>query len=187
MFISIGKIVNTHGIRGEVRVVVFSDDPCRFESEERVWAVSPLLAEKSREKADRRQLTIETVCYHKGLTMLTFEEVPDLTAAEKLKGWFLQVEEEDLPPLPEGRFYIYQLIGLEVWEGDRYYGKIKEVMQPGSNDVYVVGAPEAPSAAEEKPVADLLVPALKTVIKRVDLAAGRLEVELPPGLYELYR
>ena len=114
--------------------------------------------------------------------MLTFAEIPDLTAAEKLKGWFLQVEEEELPPLPEGRYYIYQLIGLAVWEGETCYGRIKEVMQPGSNDVYVVGADEGVKAEN-----DLLIPALKTVIKKVDLKAGRMEVELPPGLYELYR
>ncbi|MEA4892081.1 MAG: ribosome maturation factor RimM [Peptococcaceae bacterium] len=186
MFITIGKIVNTHGIRGELRVQVFSDDPCRFESEKEIWAVSPLWAERSQEKAHRQQLTIETVRYHKGLTMLTFEEIPDLTAAEKLKGWSLQVEEADLPPLPEGRYYIYQLVGLEVWEGQVYYGKITEVLQPGSNDIYVVGPPEA-QAKGEKPAGDLLVPALKTVVKKVDLPAGRMEVELPAGLLELYR
>ena len=67
-----------------------------------------------------------------------------------------------------------------------YYGKITEVLQPGSNDIYVVGPPEA-KAKGEKPAGDLLVPALKTVVKKVDLPAGRMEVELPAGLLELYR
>jgi len=87
------------------------------------------------------------------------------------------VPEDDLPPLPDGRYYIYQLEGLTVWEKEICYGKLTEVMQPGSNDVYVVSDGKR----------EILVPALKTVIKSVDLDSNRMEVELPAGLLDIYQ
>ncbi len=171
MYISIGKIVNTHGIKGEVKVKVFSDSLERFEGVEQVYASPDEAGEKG------QLLTITGIRYHKDMAMLTFEEAADLTQAEKLKNYYLQVPEKELPPLPEGRYYIYQLEGLSVWEKDVCYGKLTEVLQPGSNDVYVV----------KEGKREILIPALKTVIKSVDLEKGRMEVELPAGLLELYQ
>ena len=170
MYISIGQIVNTHGVRGEVKVKVFSDSIDRFEGVGHVYAASDENAE------DRRILTVTGLRYQKDMVLMSFDEIHDMTEAEKLKNSFLQVPESDLPPLPEGRYYIYQLEGLAVWEKDVCYGKLTEVMQPGSNDVYVV----------DNGTRELLIPALKTVIKSVDLEKGRMEVELPAGLLELY-
>jgi 16S rRNA processing protein RimM len=121
-------------------------------------------------------LTITGVRYHKGMALLTFAEVGDMAAAQRLRGCFLQVPAADLPPLPEGRYYIYQLVGLSVWEKDVCLGALTEVLQPGSNDVYIV----------REGSREILVPALKSVIKGVDLAARRMDVELPAGLLELY-
>ena len=170
LWISIGKIVNTHGIRGEVRVQVYSDSLDRFEG---LHEVCVAIGEGARE---RRTLAITGLRYHKGLVLLKFRGIEDLQQAEEVKGCYLQVPESELPPLPEGRFYIYQLEGLSVWEKDRCYGTLTEVLQPGSNDVYVV----------KEGKREILIPALKTVIKEVDLEKGRMEVELPDGLLELY-
>ena len=170
MFISIGQIVNTHGIKGEVKAKVFSDRIDRFEGMKQIYAASD---EKGK---DRRMLTITGLRYQKGMALLTFQEIETMAEAEKLKNGFLQVPESELQPLPEGKHYIYQLEGLAVWEKDVCYGKLAEVMQPGGNDVYVVCDGER----------EILIPALKTVIKSVDLEKGRMEVELPSGLLEIY-
>jgi len=180
--ITIGQIVNTHGVLGEVRVVAFSDNAERFENEDYLYAISPMVEEKKVSPNTPNhgpiKLTIETVRYHKGLAMLTFEEIPDLTAAEKIKGWYVQVPEESLPKLPDGTYYIFQLIGLDVYEEDKYLGKITDVMQPGANDVYVVSLENEP---------DLLIPVTPEVRKSVDLENKIIKVVLPKGLYELYR
>lgn len=174
MFITIGQIVNTHGNRGEVKVMPITDDPSRFEEIEQVYAVAAADEMKSEAKAPRRPLTIETVRYHKKMVLITFKEVADMNQAEAVKGYYLQLPESELKPLPEGRYYIYQLEGLKVYEGERCYGTLTEVLQPGSNDVYVVRDGQQ----------EILIPALKTVIKKVDLEAGRMEVVLPPGLLD---
>ena len=183
MYITIGKIVNTHGVRGEVRVKVFSDSLDRFENVKDLYA-SPEAKTGQGESANpagpgqdgQMTLTISGIRYHKDMVLLTFEGIPDLTAAEKLKNYVLQVPEADLPTLPDGRYYIYQLVGLSVWEKDVCYGRITDVLQPGSNDVYTVSDGKK----------EILIPALKTVVKSVDLGAGRMEVELPAGLLEIY-
>ena len=169
-FISIGQIVNTHGTKGEVKVKVFSDSIDRFESVKQVYLAPGGNPE------DRRLLTVTGLRYHKDTVLLTFREIGSMSQAEGLKNAFLQVPEEDLPPLPEGRYYIYQLEGLSVWEKDVCYGRLTEVLQPGSNDVYVV----------KDGSREILIPALKSVIREVDLEKGRMEVELPEGLLELY-
>jgi 16S rRNA processing protein RimM len=169
-YISIGRVVNTHGIKGEVKVKVFSDSLDRFEGVRMVYAASDENAD------DRKALMINGLRYQKDMVLMTFSEIYDMTEAEKLKNSFLQVPESELLPLPEGRYYIYQLEGIAVWEKDVCYGTLMEVMQPGSNDVYVVNDGKR----------DLLIPALKTVIVSVDLEKGRMEVELPAGLLEIY-
>ena len=169
-YITIGQIINTHGVKGEVKVKVFSDSLERFEGMKEIFAVV------SEGAQDRRRLTISGLRYQKDMVLMTFHEVQDLSEAERLKTCFLQTPERELPVLPKGRYYIYQLEGLAVWENQRCYGTLTEVLQPGSNDVYVVRDGKR----------ELLIPALKTVIKKVDLEQGRMEVELPAGLLELY-
>jgi len=172
MYITIGKIVNTHGIRGEVKVKVFSDSIERFENVDKLFATADEAPE-----AKRLEFGIANIRYHKDMVLLTFKEIIDLTAAQKLKDYFLQVPRSDLPDLPVGKYYIFQLIGLQVWEGNVCFGRITDVMQPGSNDVYAVSDGKL----------EILIPALKSVIKSVDLEKGRMDVELPAGLLEIYQ
>jgi len=173
MFLSIGQIVNTHGISGEVRVRVYSDHIERFEGMERIYVAA---AGAKADAPERRLLTITGLRYHKDMVLMRFGEISDMTQALQLKGAFLQTPEEELPLLPEGRYYIYQLEGLAVWENESCYGRLTEVLQPGGNDVYVVTDGER----------EILIPALKTVIKSVDVKQGRMEVELPAGLLDIY-
>ena len=171
MYISIGQIMNTHGVKGEMKVKVYSDSLDRFEGMAQIYISS------DEEGADRRTLTIDHIRYQKDMVLMKFAEINNMTDAEKMKGSFLQVPEMDLPALPDGRYYIYQLEGITVWENEICYGELTEVLQPGCNDVYVVRGNKR----------ELLIPALKTVIKSVDLEKRRMEVELPAGLLELYQ
>ena len=176
MFISIGRIVNTHGNKGEVKIKPLTDDLNRYSELEHVYLIRPDWEAKSQDPSDRQYVSLAHVRYHKDMVLITFNEVADMNQAEALKGYFVQLPEADLKPLPEGRYYIYQLIGLQVYEGQTCYGTLIEVLQPGSNDVYVV---QDAGTKEE-----ILVPALKDVIKKVDVVNGRMEVVLPLGLLD---
>lgn len=162
---NIGKIVNTQGIKGEVRVVPLTDFPERF------FGMKEILV------LQQGQLSAyhpEQVREHKNFILIKFAEVPDMNAAEQLKGALLQVPESELADLPEGYYYLHQLEGLEVRSVDgTSLGAIKEILAAGANDVWVV----RDSGGKE-----IMIPAVKPFIKSVDVAAGYVLVELPEGL-----
>jgi len=156
--ITIGKIVAPHGVRGEVRVLPLTDFPERFQSLHRVFL------------DDGRILRIAACRRHQKFILLRFEGYENLTVAEQLRGKLLQIERSEVVKLPEDHFYVFDIVGLAVFsETGELLGKVTDVIATGSNDVYVV----------EKPGKRLLlVPALKQVVKEVDLAAGRMTVKL---------
>jgi 16S rRNA processing protein RimM len=101
--------------------------------------------------------------------------VEDRTGAEALAGCLLEVPRAEAPPLPQGQYYIYQVIGLEVVSDDgQELGRIVEVLQPGANDVYVVHGAKG----------EILLPGIEHVVRQVDLAAGRMTVHVLPGLIQ---
>lgn len=163
--ILIGRVQGAHGVQGELKVQPLCDDPHRFSDLEEVILTK-----------GNRQMThaIDQVRYHKGSVLLVLADVEDRTAAELLKGYECHIPLALRRPLPPDRFYIEDLIGLDVYQGDEHLGQVKEILQPGANDVYVV------KRAEEV----IYVPALKEVVRQVDLAAGRMDVDLPKGLRE---
>ena len=111
--------------------------------------------------------------FQRGRLVAKLAGVDDREAALALRGAYLQVPIDEAVSLPEGRYYWHQIIGLSVETGEgRTLGTISDILETGSNDVYVV----------RRDGGELLVPALKTVIRRVDLSAGRMVVDLPPGL-----
>lgn len=163
-YIAIGKIVNTHGINGEVRVLPLTDFPERFSGMGRVLVATP---------TGQRELNIEHIRPHSKFVMIKFREVPDLSTAQALKGGLLQVTRDELVALPPGSYYIFDIVGLLVYTSSgEFLGKVTEVLQTGANDVYIV-------ETGAKPV---LVPAIKEVVKEIDLDARRIVVELPEGL-----
>ena len=92
---------------------------------------------------------------------------------EKFRDFTLKVREEDLTDLEDGEFYYHEIIGLEVYENDLLLGRIKEILQPGANDVWVV---------KRKGKRDLLLPYIPPVVLRIDIERGRVDVEIPEGL-----
>ena len=162
--IRVGKITTTHGHRGALKVVPYTDYPERFEELERVYLVDGDL---------KLDFTIKSVKYQKDNLILEIEEIADMDQAEKYKGKYLFIAEDQLRKLPEGRYYIFELIGLEVYEKEELLGKITDVIQTGSNDVYVVRRGQGKK--------DILIPALKQVVKDIDLEKKRMQVELLEG------
>lgn len=157
--VTIGKIVAPHGVRGDVRVIPLTDFPDRFSK------LKDVLLD------DGQILTVQQAKFHKQFVLLKFSGVDDMNAAEKLRGKKIQVRREDAAVLPEGNYYIFDIIGLKVYTADdEYLGTVTDVLQTGSNDVYVTERPE-----EDQP---LLIPALKKVVSNIDIKAGRMTVKL---------
>lgn len=164
-FITIGEVVNTQGHKGEVRVIPTTDFPERFKQTKEVNLLI---------KGTRKLYHIEQTYEHKKFIIVKFSEIPDMNGAETLKGALLQIPQEQLMPLPEGSYYIFQITGLPVFDvAGNLLGEVKEVLQTGANDVYVV------RGTDRK---EILIPALKHVIKKIDLTAGKITVDLPEGL-----
>jgi 16S rRNA processing protein RimM len=163
--VAVGRIVGVHGIRGELKVEPLTDFPERFAPGVELLLVSP-----TGEVRPAKVLTSRT---HKGRVLLQMKGVADRTAAEALRGGFFKVEEDDLAPLPEGRYYHFQLVGLEVFtESGERLGDVKEVVPTGGNLVLIV----------HDGVREVLLPFIDDVVREVDREAGRITVHLLEGL-----
>ncbi|VBB05644.1 rimm protein [Lucifera butyrica] len=157
-FIAIGKIVAPHGVRGDVRVIPLTDFPERFNGLKTVYL------------EDGTSLSVQDARFHKQFVLLRFRGLDTMNAVEGLRGKLIQVQRKDAVLLPEGHYYQFEIIGLKVYTvaGDKL-GTITDIIRTGSNDVYVV------EQADKRPV---LVPALKKVVKKIDIKAGQMMVEL---------
>jgi 16S rRNA processing protein RimM len=163
-FVAIGRIVQPHGVRGEVSVEVLTDFPERFDTIEVVYLGNASEAEARRVKTSR---------WHQDRVLLSFEGCEDRTAAEELRGLLVQIPAEEVMPLPEGEYYAHDLIGLDVLtvEGEAL-GRVTDILFTGANEVYVVVGPRG----------QILLPAITDVVERVDLSAGQIVVRLMDGL-----
>ena len=156
--ISIGKIVAPHGVRGDVRVIPLTDFPERFRKTKRVFCDGGLV------------LDIENVKYNKQFVLLKFCDVNSMDEAEKLRNKHISLPKEELVKLPKDHYYQFEIIGLNVFsDQDEYLGKVSEILQTGSNDVYVV---------RKEGCKDLLIPALKAVVISIDVPASKMTVRL---------
>ncbi|MBD5806649.1 ribosome maturation factor RimM [Limosilactobacillus walteri] len=165
-YYNVGKIVNTHGVRGEVRVLATTD----FINERFAPGTTLYLQEEKEPLA----LEIEKARQHKGFILVKFRGYDNINDVEKFRDHELMVSAEDQQPLEDGQYYYHQIIGLNVETMDgQQLGKIKEILSPGANDVWVVERPDKN---------DLLLPVIDDVIKDVDLAAKVVKVELMEGL-----
>ncbi|TXJ87645.1 ribosome maturation factor RimM [Enterococcus gallinarum] len=168
-FLNVGKIVNTHGIRGEVRVISQTDFP-----EERYRKGQRLTL--FRENKAPLELTVAGHRKHKNFDLLTFEGYPTINDVEPLRDGILKVSKDELSELIENEYYYHEIIGLTVIdEQARELGKIKEILSPGANDVWVV---------QRKGKKDALIPYIESVVKQIDLDKGEVHIEIPEGLLD---
>lgn len=166
-FVTIGVIINTHGHRGEVKIKPFTDFPERFYKMDNV---------KMFKDGKERLLSFATVREHNGIFIVGFKEIADMNQAMELKGGELKVKRDEVVQLPPDHFYVFDLIGLDVYTIDNeYLGKIDEVIETGANDVYVI---------KKEGSKDILIPALKKLVKEVNLETKKMVVELMEGLID---
>lgn len=165
-YLSVGKIVNTHGLNGELKIIPMTSDISRFDY---------LVFTSIEIDGKIKEFKVAGARYHKEFVLLKLKGIDNMTDAEVLKGHELLVDRENARSLDEDEYFIYDLIGLEVYEDDKLLGKLTEVLETGSNDVYVV----KPDDGKE-----ILIPALKSVILNVDSENKRMEVWLPEGLMD---
>jgi 16S rRNA processing protein RimM len=162
-FVAVGRITRAHGVKGEVAVLPLSQIESRFDPGSRLLA-----------GPEHRPLTVAAARAHRSRLLVTFDQIPDRTAAEAVAGSYLFVPAEAVPAAPEGQYWPHQLVGCRVETNrGRALGEIREVVHGAANDLWV---------ARTENGAETLIPALKDVVRSVDVEAGRVEVEEIPGL-----
>ena len=162
--LEVGQIVNTFGIKGEVKVTPFTDDINRFDDLKKVYVKT---------KKESKLYKVENVRYHKNMVLLKLEGINNPEDADLLRNTFLEIEREDAIPLKKGQYFIVDLIGLEVYTDEgKLLGKVDDIYNTGANDIYVV---------KDELGKQILLPGIKEVIKEVKLE-DRIIVHLIPGL-----
>jgi len=164
-YLELGQIVNVKGLKGEVKVNSFTDDNTKFERIQKVFI---------KQKSNLTGYEIEKVTYNKNQVIIKFKEIDTIEEAEKLRNSYIVVDREIFGELPEGVYYIADLIGLDVYtEANEYLGKVDDIFSTGSNDVYVV----KDELGKQK-----LLPGIDDVIKKIDLESSKIIVNLIEGL-----
>ncbi|MCB6203389.1 ribosome maturation factor RimM [Extibacter muris] len=161
----VGVITSTHGIQGEVKVFPTTDDPGRFKMLEHVI----LDTGKS-----TIQLEIEKVKFFKKFVILKFKGIDHINEVERYRRCDLLVERENAVPLEEGEYFIADMLGMEVQTEDGVpFGRLKDVIETGANDVYVITSPVH---------GRVLVPAIRECIRDIDIEQGMMTIHLMEGL-----
>lgn len=163
--LEIGQIVNTFGIKGIVKVKPFTDDIKRFDNLKTVYI------EKNN---TQKEYEIEEVKYHKDMVLIKFKGVDTVEQAELLRNAYLTISRDSVEKLEEGRYYIVDMLGLEVYTDEQVLlGTLDDIFNTGSNDIYVV---------KDKQGKQILLPAIQDVIKQIDMENRKMIVHLLPGL-----
>ena len=158
----IGKVIKAHGLRGHLKVLPYGETFSTLSAEEKITANLP--------DGSSLTLTVAEISPHQKTFLLISREIGTVEEAHRLVGAELCVPESRLPPTAPDEFYWYQLIGLEVvnTEGQKL-GTLEEIIETGSNDVYVV----------RRGREEILVPAIEEVVWDVDLQRRLMTVDLP--------
>lgn len=165
--VSIGVIRGAYGLRGEVRVAPLTDFPERFDKMEKVFVVGPGV---------KTLMNIEYTRTANQTVLLKFQGIDLREKAEGMRGRYLMIPEDEVYPLPEGGYYHFQLKGLTVYDQERgYLGVLQDILETGANDVYSIKSEE---------YGEILIPAIKEVVLRVDLEKKEMQVKLLPGLLD---
>lgn len=151
--IIIGKIGKARGLDGTLKIIPLTDFEGRFDNLTEI-------------EVGGKMFHVEKVQHIGGEIFIKFENIDSREVAKTLTNKFLTVPRADAAPLDDGEFYTFDIIGCEVFDGDKNFGKVENVLKTGSNDVFqVVGETE------------ILIPALKAVIKKIDVANKKILVD----------
>lgn len=167
---NVGKIVNTHGLMGEIRVISQTD----FADERFAPGNELFLFAKGSKKPEK--LIIKTHRKHKNFDLLTFEGIVGINNVERMRDGMLKVPESQLGDLEENEYYFHEIIGCEVYteEGD-LLGTISEILTPGANDVWVV---------QTKGQKDKLIPYIADVVQSVNIKDKKITISVMEGLFD---
>ena len=160
----VGEVIKAHGIRGEIKVHPLTDNPKRFKKLKEVILTRG---------EDKRYLKVLNAKVQQNEVYLTLEGVNTRDEAEALRGWSIRIDRSEVPPLLD-RWYYFELEGMKVYEKDKLLGTLVQVIETGANDVYLVKGDKG----------EICIPALKSVVKNVDVAGRRMDVILPAGLVD---
>ncbi len=162
-YVIIGQILAPSGIKGKIKVAVTTDFPQRFTPSSKVYI-------------NRQPMTIDTTEWHKGKPVIKLNAINSVEEAQKLRGQTIVIHHSQLQPLPEGQYYLFQIIGLEVWTTqEELLGVVTEIQTAESNDTYIVSGDRG----------EILIPAIADVIKSIDLNKRRMVIEPILGLLTL--
>jgi 16S rRNA processing protein RimM len=163
-FLTVGRILRPHGVRGGVLVEAKS---------ELIHDLSPGMDVLIGESRDA--VLLKSIRQHRGQFILYFEDVSDRDSVESLRGTELAISLQDSSPLPEGSYFHWQIVGMDV-ESDNgeFLGKIVKILETGANDVYIIS----------KEGSEFLIPAIEDVVLQVDLEKNLMIVHLLPGLVD---
>lgn len=165
-YLEAGRVVGTHGVHGELRLEPWCDGPAFLQQFDTLYW-----------QKDKQPVHVKSTRVHKNLLLLTLEGVATVEQADLLRGRVLCFRRADAAPLPAGRYYQQDLIGLRVCDADtgRLRGTLTAIFQTGANDVYEVRDGQGKT---------VLVPAIAAAVDRIDLAQGTLYLRKMEGLFD---
>ncbi len=152
--LTIGKVLKPRGLKGEIKIEIYSSDSARFSHLKKL-------------KIDSVEYNVERILPEGNVGYVTLEGIDGVEKAESLRNKFITANRNDLPPLPNGKFYIVDMIGLDVVAAGEIVGEVCDVLQYGSADVYVVKNGDV----------SLSFPAINGLVKEVDLQNGKMTLD----------
>ncbi|PBB05849.1 MULTISPECIES: ribosome maturation factor RimM [Salimicrobium] len=168
-YLNVGRIINTHGIKGEVKIKRITDFEERFREGNTLYWSSGGIGEVT-------ELTVESHRIHKGFDLLKFRGYPTINEVEPLKNGMLMIHKGDTTPLGAEEYYFHEIIGCHVYTtAGHYVGEVKEIMTPGANDVWVI---------DRKEEGDALIPYIEDVVVQVDVSKKSIIIEPMEGLLD---
>ena len=166
-YLEIGQIVNTFGIKGQVKIVPFTDDITRYDELKEIYV---------EKKNELKLFQIEQVNYKKNMVILKLKGIETVEEAEKLRNCYLKIDRKDAKELPKDTYFIVDLLGLDVYTDEgKLLGKVDDIYNAGSSDIYVI---------KDELGKQILLPAIKDVLKEVDLENQKIIVHLIKGLVD---
>lgn len=161
---NVGQIVNAVGIKGELKIYPLTDYKERFDELEFVYI-------------EGRRFDIERVRYNNELVILKLKSIDDRTTAEKYRTLYLKIDRENARKLPEGTYFIVDLIGCEVYSTEgSYIGTLTDVIQNTAQDLYEI---------KTKELKNILIPAVEEFVKEIDIEKKMIKIQLIEGLMDL--
>jgi len=166
-WVPVGKISRTHGLKGEFKFHPFVTEPDILQNLNRLKLQD--------NQGQETELDVESLRGNPGKLIIKFKGIDVIDDAEAYTGQTVLVRETDFNKLPDGEYYWFQVIGLNVYDEDGcYYGQVVEIIETGSNDVYVVRDGEK----------EILIPMIDWVVKTVDIEKNKLIFDNVEGLIE---